>query len=203
MNSPAARFPVSAYDAIVIGGSAGGIEALNVLLPAIPAQMRAAVIIVLHLTPHSDSILPILFQEKCAFKTKEADEKETIQSGTVYFAPANYHLLVEEDRTLSLSVGELVNYSRPSIDVLFESAALGYGNRLAGIVLTGANQDGAAGLAAIVKAGGLGIVQDPESARFPAMPQAALDRVQPCLKMNLAEIADWLTGHAQDRGSHG
>jgi two-component system chemotaxis response regulator CheB len=128
---------------------------------------------------------------------KEADEKENIQGGYVYFAPPNYHLLVENNKTFSLSTDEKVNYSRPSIDVLFESAAHVYGPRLAAIILTGANNDGAEGLRLIKEKGGLVIVQDPQSADSSYMPGAALQVVEPDFVLGLPEIGRWLVESAQ------
>ena len=108
-------------------------------------------------------------------RIKEAEEKENIQSGTIYFAPPNYHLLIEEDRSISLSNEEKVNYSRPSIDVLFESASDVYKSELIGIILTGANDDGAKGISCIESNGGLTIAQDPATAKYPIMPRSAID----------------------------
>jgi len=119
---------------------------------------------------------------------KEADEKEAIVPGTVYIAPPDYHMMVETDETISFSADEKVNYSRPSIDVLFEAAADTYGRQLVGIVLTGANNDGAAGLLAIKNAGGFTIVQEPEDAESPAMPIAAIQLAKPHSILSLDEI---------------
>jgi two-component system chemotaxis response regulator CheB len=179
-------------DAVVIGASAGGIEALSVLLPALPAGLRPPVFIVLHLPRDTPSVLAEIFARKCALPVREAQDKEEIVSGTVYFAPNNYHLLVDDGPQLSLSADDPVHHSRPSIDVLFESAVQIFNDRLLGIILTGANQDGACGLAAIHDAGGVTVVQAPETARAPNMALAALklrpaDRVLP-----LDEIANIL-----------
>jgi two-component system chemotaxis response regulator CheB len=129
-------------------------------------------------------------------KVVEAEDKQAIEAGTVYVAPPGYHLLVEKDRSLSLSNEEEVHYSRPSIDVLFESAADAYGDKLVGIVLTGANDDGAAGLRAVVEAGGTAIVQQPALAYSPVMPQAALRACPAAQVMSLDMIATWLTSLA-------
>ncbi|QJR11047.1 Protein-glutamate methylesterase/protein-glutamine glutaminase 2 [Usitatibacter rugosus] len=163
-------------DAIAIGASAGGVEALTALLPALPADLSAAVLVVIHIPRDRPSVLAELFASRCKLAVREAQDKEPIEAGTIYFAPADYHLLVEPQRYVSLSVDEPVCFSRPSIDVLFESAALVYGPRLAGVVLTGANEDGANGLAAIARAGGVTIVQDPAGAKMPLMPASALQR---------------------------
>lgn len=180
-------------EAIVIGGSAGAMKALTTLLPCLSANCPAPVIIVLHLHPLQDRYFLKHYQGLSALQIKEADEKETIQAGYVYFAPPNYHLLIENNKTFSFSIDEKVNYSRPSIDVLFESAANVYGARLAGILLTGANNDGAAGLRYIKEKGGTVIVQDPHSAESPYMPSSALQEVQADLVLDLDGIGQWLT----------
>lgn len=179
-------------DAVVIGASAGGIEALTGLLPALPAGLRAPVFIVLHLPRDRPSVLVEIFARKCAVPVQEAEDKDTVAPGTVYFAPADYHLLVDRGPQIALSADDPVHHSRPSIDVLFESAADVYGGRLLGIILSGANEDGAAGLAAIHDAGGVTVVQCPKTARAPQMALSALklrpaDRVLP-----LDEIAGML-----------
>jgi two-component system chemotaxis response regulator CheB len=161
--------------AIVIGGSAGALEALAVILPALPSSCDVPIVIVVHLPPAAPSLLPTVLQPRSALLVKEAEDKEPVLGRTIYVAPPNYHLLVERDRTFALSVDDLVHFSRPAIDVLFESASEAYGSKLAGVVLTGANADGAAGLAAIKKRGGLTIAQAPGSAVVPMMPEAAID----------------------------
>ncbi|HVL58364.1 MAG TPA: chemotaxis protein CheB [Burkholderiaceae bacterium] len=159
--------------AIVVGGSAGGIDALNALLPPLPAQLGIPIVVALHLPPGQPSMLASLFEPRCALPVHEASDKEPLDAG-VYFAPPDYHLLIEPHRSLALSVDPPLNYSRPSIDVLFQSAAWAFGPRLLGIVLSGANQDGAAGLRAIRRAGGAAWVQSPQAAAMPTMPLAAL-----------------------------
>jgi two-component system chemotaxis response regulator CheB len=178
--------------AIVIGGSAGAMKALTILLPRLPANYQASVIVVLHLHPLQDRYFLEHYRTLTNQPIKEADEKETIQAGYIYFAPPNYHLLIENNKTFSFSIDEKVNYSRPSIDVLFESAANAYGTHLAGILLTGANNDGAAGLRYIKEKGGMVIVQDPRSAESPYMPSSALQEIQPDLVLNLDGIGQWL-----------
>ncbi|WP_438750262.1 chemotaxis protein CheB [Pararhizobium sp. O133] len=160
--------------AIVIGASAGALEALTAILPGLPTGFDLPVMIVVHIPPDKRSVLADLFRAKCRINVVEPEDKEPICGGTAYFAPPDYHLLVEGNGTLALSSDETVLFSRPSIDVLFESAADAYGADLVGIVLTGANQDGAAGLRAVVEAGGMAIVQTPESAFASAMPEAAI-----------------------------
>jgi two-component system, chemotaxis family, protein-glutamate methylesterase/glutaminase len=160
-------------EAVVIGASAGALEILSLILPSLPAGYRLPVMIVVHLPPDKKSILAELLQARCRVAVREAEDKEPISGGTVYFAPPDYHLLVENGRSLALSNDNPVLYSRPSIDVLFESAADTYGPALIGIVLTGANHDGAIGLRSIAMAGGTVIVQSPDSAYASAMPEAA------------------------------
>jgi len=179
--------------AVAIGASAGGVQALSVLLPALPAKAAVAVFIVLHLPRDRPSILAEVFSRKCLLDVREAQDKEPVIAGTVYFAPANYHLLLDHGPQLALSVDDLVHHSRPSIDVLFESAAEVYGNRLLGIILTGANEDGAQGLAAVHDAGGLTVVQTPETARSPQMVISALKLRQADYVLPLEEIAAMLS----------
>jgi two-component system, chemotaxis family, protein-glutamate methylesterase/glutaminase len=163
-------------EAVVVGGSAGAMDGLGVILPALPRGLAVPVLVVLHVPPDDGSRLPFVFEGRCQVAVREAEDKDSIVPG-VAFAPPGYHLLVETDRTLALSVDAAVHFSRPSIDVLFESAAYAYGERLLGIVLSGANEDGAAGLAAIAAAGGIAVVQAPETADSPEMPEGALRAV--------------------------
>jgi len=180
-------------DAVVIGASAGGIEALPQVLAPLPASFPASVIIAQHIHPHShDGFLADMLDLRCRLKVKEAEEKEALKAGWVYIAPANYHLLIEKDRTLSLSTEDKVNYSRPSIDVLFESAAEAFGRNIAGIILTGGNTDGAVGLKKIKSLGGRALVQDPDSAEVPIMPQAAIDNCEADRVLPLAELGQAL-----------
>lgn len=164
------------YDAVAIGASAGGIEALSLLLPALPADSPAAIFVVIHLPRERPSLLTELFRSKCAAVVTEAEDKELVMPGTIYFAAPDYHLLIDEGPRLALSVDALVQYSRPSIDVLFESAAEIYRRRLLAVLLTGGNDDGAAGLQAVRECGGMTVVQDPASAQASFMPAAALRR---------------------------
>ena len=193
LQSPQARPPSAGYDAIVVGGSSGGIDALLYMLPALPATLRAAVLVVMHLPRDRPSLLAEIFRHRCGLPLKEAHDKDAIAPGTVYFAPPDYHLLVDAGPRLALSVDAPLHFSRPSIDVLFESAADQYGERLVGILLSGANEDGARGLEAIAAAGGLVVVQDPASAPMPTMPQAALARVAVPHVLPPAGIAALLT----------
>jgi two-component system chemotaxis response regulator CheB len=177
--------------AIVLGASAGAVDALLTLLPSLPPGCPP-VLAAVHVPPDRPNRLVSLLQPRCAVRVKEAEDKEPVLPGTVYFAPPDYHLLVEQDETLALSSDEAVRFSRPSIDVLFESAADAWGAGLAGVILTGANEDGAAGLAAVAEAGGLPLVQDPVSATASAMPLAALAACPMAERLSLAELADRL-----------
>jgi two-component system chemotaxis response regulator CheB len=186
-------------EAIVIGTSAGGIEALSVLLPALPAGLTAAVLVVIHQPRDRASLLVQIFAGRCALRVEEAGDKQPVEPGVIYFAPPDYHLLVDRESgvgpVLALSSDELVQYSRPSIDVLFESAADIYGERLLGMVLTGANQDGAAGLAAVRAGGGVAAVQRPDSAAASMMPAAALERVPDAdFVLTIEQLAGLLAG---------
>ena len=177
-------------EAIVVGASAGGVQALSELLPAVPAGTKASIFVVLHLPRDRPSLLVELFAGKCAVAVSEAQDKEPVAPGTVYFAPPNYHLLIDRGPRLALSVDELVHHCRPSIDVLFESAAEVYRDRLLGVILTGANEDGAAGLAAVHDAGGVTVVQEPRTAQSSLMVLSALERRSPDLVLPLPKIAE-------------
>jgi two-component system chemotaxis response regulator CheB len=186
------RAAVRGIEAVVVGASAGGFQALMRLLPRLPAGYPLPIAIVVHLPDHLDSRLAELVGHRIALPSREARDKEPIEAGTVYFAPPGYHLLVETDRTFSLSCEDRVSHARPSIDVLMLSAADAYGPALCGIVLTGANDDGADGLAGIRIAGGLTVVQDPQEAESSAMPLAALRRAEPDLVASLEDIGHLL-----------
>lgn len=180
------------FKAIVIGVSTGGVKALKVIICSLPQDFPLPVIIVAHITPESDNGLALLLDSQCRLKVKEADEREFPSAGTVYLAPANYHLLIERDCSFSFSADPPVAYARPSADVLFESAADAYGPDLIGIILTGAGADGSRGLKAIKARGGLAIVQDPEDAEMKDMPQNALQAVKPDYCEPLNRIAERL-----------
>ncbi len=186
--------PRGLHKAVVIGVSAGGLEVLRMLLPLLPAGFPLPVIIVQHLHPLQDRSFLEILGRSCALEVREAEEKEKALPGVVYFAPPNYHLLMESDATFSLSVDEKVNYSRPSMDVLFETAAETFGPGLIGIVLTGAGRDGALGLRRIKENGGTTIVQDPATAQFSIMPLAAMEETEVDYVMNIEEIARFLSG---------
>lgn len=162
------------------------------IFSALPAGFGIPIVIVQHISPRSDSQWISILDKDCRIKLKEADEKEKLQEGHVYLAPPNYHLLIEADHSFSLTVDERVNYARPAIDVLFETAACAYKDNLIGVVLTGANHDGAAGLKAIRECGGLCIVQDPTTAVSRYMPEAALAAVKPDYVLPLKDIIELL-----------
>ncbi|AKL97214.1 chemotaxis protein-glutamate methylesterase CheB [Clostridium aceticum] len=166
------------YEAVAIGASTGGIRALKMILSTLPKRFSASILIVQHLSPYSDNFLIQYLKDLCKIQVKEANEKELVQKGCAYIAPPNYHLMIEKDRHLSLSVEKKVNFSRPSIDVLFESAADAYGDRLIGIILTGASCDGSKGLEEVKARGGLTIVEEPKSAEAYIMPSAAIARTK-------------------------
>jgi two-component system chemotaxis response regulator CheB len=176
------------FEAVVIGGSAGGVDALVALLPAIPAGFRLPVFCILHVPGGRESRLAELFDERLPVPVREAADKEAIVPGTVYFAGSGYHLSVERDRTFSLSCEPPVHFARPAIDVLMESSADTYGAGLAAILLTGANHDGADGMAYIRARGGFTVVQDPADAQVPTMPVSAINRCKPNLILPLARI---------------
>ncbi|MCR5876603.1 chemotaxis protein CheB [Phenylobacterium sp. J426] len=183
--------------AVAIGGSAGAVQALLQILPALPHTLPVPVLVVVHVPPDRENALVPLLADRCRLEVKEAEDKEPARPGVVYFAPSDYHLLVEADGSLSLSSDELVHHSRPSIDVLFESAADALGPGLVAIVLTGANQDGARGLLAVARAGGTAIVEDPETATASVMPAAACDAAPGAAVMSLDAIA----AHLSDLGT--
>jgi len=166
-------------EAIVIGASAGGVEALMALLGPLRQGFTLPIIVVLHLPDERRSQLAEVFARRVAMRVEEAGDKSPVEAGTLYFATPGYHLSIEQDRSFSLSLEDRVHYSRPAIDFLFESAADAYGPSLAAVVLTGANRDGAKGLAQVKRQGGLTIVQDPNEAQVATMPLAALDTHQP------------------------
>lgn len=185
--------PTAALRAVVIGSSAGAVDALKSILPAVPRGAIAAVVVVVHLPASGPNLFPTILGPICSVPVVEVEDKMPLSSGTIYFAPSDYHVLVERDLTLAVSYDEPVNFSRPSIDVLFESAADALGVRLCGVVLTGASADGAIGLRAIEESGGLCLVQEPNSAEAEAMPRAAQKAAKSAKVLPLSEIAQWLS----------
>jgi two-component system chemotaxis response regulator CheB len=181
------------YKAIVIGVSAGGLEALKKILPELPGHFPVPIIVVQHRHPFSDDSLEKAMDDLCQIRVQQINDKTSLEPGVAYFSPPNYHVMIEEDLTFSLTLDPPVNYSRPSIDVLFESAADIFGSHLIGIVLTGANSDGSLGLSIIKKRGGLVIVQDPETASVNTMPLAAIAATKVNYILKLEVIAEMLT----------
>jgi two-component system chemotaxis response regulator CheB len=177
---------------VIIGGSAGGLNALLQILPDLHSLNSFALVIVLHRRGTDDLTLEELIKLKTAIQVKAIEDKELLLPGFVYVAPSNYHLLFEKDGTFSLDTSEKVNYSRPSIDVSFESAAEVYGDSLIGILLSGSNSDGTEGLKYIQKAGGIIIVQDPKTADMSFMPNNAINNTIPDYILNLQEILNLL-----------
>lgn len=189
-------------EAIAIGASAGGVEAVGHLLQAIPRDFQPAILIVLHLPSDRITLLPKIYSKKCARPVKEAEDKEPILPGTAYVAAPDYHLLVEPDKSLSLTRDNPVHHSRPAIDVLFESAAMAYKDRLLGIILTGANSDGAEGLKAVRACGGAAWVQHPSDASSPIMPEAAIACAGADAILTIREMAERLSVCSADSSNH-
>lgn len=180
---------------IVIGGSAGSLIQVLRIIPLLRKDMDVSVLIVMHRMASHEDVLPGVLVAKTSFEVKEVEDKDELRRGVIYIAPADYHVLVERDFTLTLDDSEKVNFSRPSIDVTFESAAEVCGSSLVGVLLSGANADGAAGLKRVKEKGGRAIVQDPATAEFPMMPQSALELVKADFVMNddnVAKIVDFL-----------
>lgn len=176
------------YEIVVVGTSWGGLSALRELIVGLPGTLGVPVVVVQHRHKQSDHLLPTLLQDETTLCVCEVEDKAPMTAGNVYVAPADYHLLIEHG-FFSLSTDEPVRFSRPSIDVTFQSAADVYGARAVGVVLTGANADGAQGLRRIVARGGLGFIQLPATAESPTMPQAAVEAVPQARVLTLTQIA--------------
>ena len=184
-----ARFEGAAYDVVAVASSAGGVMALSRMLPALPVDFPAAVVVVQHLDPRHRSLMAEILSRRTALPVVQAVQGQRIERGAVYIAPPNRHLLVSPNGTLSLSDSELVYFVRPSADLLFESLAASYRQRAIAVVLTGCGQDGAMGVRAIKKMGGTVVVQDEASAEFTGMPQAAIDTGEVDFVLPLDEVA--------------
>lgn len=174
---------------IIIGGSSGSLDALLAILPMLKKDFCIPLVIVLHRSLHADNSLGDLLASRTTLHVKEADEKDQMEKGWLYIAPPDYHLLIEDDGTLSLDCSEKIHYSRPSIDVSFISAAAAYKNRLIAVLLSGANADGAKGMKIIKDYGGTTVVQDPEDAIVSYMPEQAINICDSHLILNAADIA--------------
>ncbi|WP_434657475.1 chemotaxis protein CheB [Pseudomonas sp. R3-56] len=181
-------------EAIVVGASAGGVEALLNIFTPLRKGFSLPVLVVLHLPDERNSQLAQVFRHRLAIPVEEVQDKQDIRPGTLYVATPGYHLSIEADRSLSLSLEAPVHHSRPSIDVLFESAADVYGPGLLAVVLTGANSDGARGLARVKELGGITVVQDPKEAQVSTMPEAALTLHEPDHILTLQGIGQLLAG---------
>ena len=177
-----------AIEALVIGASAGGIDALLTILPGLPPTFGYTVVVLLHVPNERESRLAEVFRQHLPMPVLQAQDKAVLAGGTVYFAPPGYHLSIENERCFSLSQEDPVHFSRPAIDILMTSAADAYGPAVCGMLLTGASQDGALGLAAIGAAGGLTVVQDPKDADMATMPEAAIRLRAPSLILPLPAI---------------
>lgn len=186
------------FHAVVIGVSAGGFKALHTILPMFPKDFPCPVVIVQHRMAAENNFFVESLNSKCSLTVKEAEDKEQIKTGKIYIAPGGYHLLVEKNQTLSLSVDEPVCYSRPSIDVLFETAALAFGAHLIGVILTGANSDGSDGIKIIKANKGLSIAQDPDTAEINLMPLSAI--ATDCIDfiLSLEDIPSFIIGLLED-----
>lgn len=176
------------HSLLLIGTSAGGIEALKHIINKLPNPFPIPIIVVQHLSSKFESYLPLILENISGIPCKEVEDKDRLMENTIYVAPPNYHVLVEKNFTLSLSTEKRVSYARPSIDVTFETAADAYKNELVGILLTGANSDGAKGMEMIHTYGGLTVIQDPETAYAKEMPLSALRLFQPDYCLDIREI---------------
>ncbi len=183
------------YRMVVIGGSAGSLEVIINIVSLIPLNTDASFIIVLHRKSSPDSILEDLLSTKTSLVVKEVEDKEKINPGSIYIAPADYHLLLEDQYNFSLDTSEKLHFSRPSIDITFQSAAEVFGESLIGILLSGANADGAEGIKTIAETGGYTIVQQPSSAEVSYMPEQALNLIRPDAIIKGTDIGTYLKDH--------
>lgn len=181
---------------LVIGGSAGSLDVLLKVLPEVNQHLNFAIIIVIHRKQGTDSLLTDLLAHRTQLSVKEADEKEKLENGKVYIAPSDYHLLIEKDFTFSLDYSEKVNYSRPSIDVTFQSAADAFGENLVCLLLSGSNADGVNGLISVKKNGGTTWAQSPESAQVSYMPEQAILRANVSAVLKIEEMAKYINSLA-------
>ena len=181
------------YSIVAMGTSWGGLSALTKLLGSLPEDFPVPIVVVQHRSKDSDRLLVQLLQDATGLKVCEIEDKDVLSAGTVHVAPADYHVLVESGY-LSLTLEEPVRFSRPSIDVMFASAADAYGPATIGVILTGANEDGARGLADIVKRGGCALIQDPKTAEIKIMPESALKATPGAEVLSLDNLAPRLIG---------
>lgn len=183
--------PINDFAIVLIGASKGGLFALQKLLSFLPGTFTTPVVIVQHRMESADDLLVEILQKSTELLVKEVEDKDNINRGVIYLAPAGYHLLIEEDH-FALSTEGPVSASRPSVDVLFESAVWEFGSKVVGIILTGMNKDGAQGLKKIKEAGGITLVQDPEEAESRQMPDAAVAASKVDYILTLEEIGRFL-----------
>lgn len=177
---------------VIIGGSAGSLQVLLQILPELPQLRSFAIVIVVHRKSTDDTALENLLKLKSKIPVCPIEDKMPVKAGFVYVAPSNYHLLFEKNGLFALDISEKINYSRPSIDVSFESASEVYQTNLVGILLSGSNSDGTAGIKAIQNAGGIIVIQDPESAEMAYMPNNAIVNVTPDYVLNVQELLDFI-----------
>lgn len=185
---PEQQHPIRPFDIIAIGASAGGLQALEAVLGALPAELAVPVVVVQHLDPRHRSLMADILARHTALEVSQAEHDDELRDGVVYVAVPDHHLLVNADRTLALNQSELVRFVRPSIDLLFESVAGSYGDRCVAVVLTGTGRDGAMGVEAVKERGGTVVVEDPDTAQFSAMPAAAIDTGCADFVLSLDEI---------------
>lgn len=177
---------------LVVGGSAGGLSMVLKIFPRLTPDMNLCIILVLHRKSSEDNVLVDVLAKRTRFNVKEADDKDIVTAGTLFVAPADYHLLIEKDGTITLDDSEKVNYSRPSIDVTFESAGEAYHDSLVCLLLSGANADGVAGMLKAKESGAFTVVQDPKSAEVSFMPQSALDTFEPDLVLGESNLQEFV-----------
>jgi two-component system chemotaxis response regulator CheB len=180
------------FKTVIIGGSAGSLTVLFEVLPVLDPNLKTSIILVLHRKNSGDSSLSDLLSSKTVLPVKEIDDKDPVLPGTIYLAPADYHVLIEKNYYFSLDVSEKINFSRPSLDVTFESAADAFGTSLTAILLSGSNNDGTAGLKAVQEAGGMIIVQKPETANMAYMPQHAINNLSVDYILDTKEISSFI-----------
>jgi two-component system chemotaxis response regulator CheB len=181
-----------AFDLITIGGSAGGISAMQTILKKIPTGFRIPIVVVIHLPANNHGLLSEVLGGWTKNPLREPNDKDPVEAGTIYTAPSGYHLMVEKEKIFCVNLDEPVQFSIPSIDVFFDSAAEVYGENVLGVILSGANEDGAEGLSRLADAGGMAIVQNPITAQSPLMPESALKAVPNALLLTPEEIGEFL-----------
>ncbi|WP_426326957.1 chemotaxis protein CheB [Pedobacter sp. R-06] len=178
--------------ALIIGGSAGSLDVLLEIFPALRNDIGFPIVLVIHRKASNESLLTDLLKSRTTLEVSEAEEKEFLSPGKVFIAPADYHMLIEDDQSISLDYSEKVNYSRPSIDVTFQSAAEVFGEKLVCILLSGSNADGVEGLKSVNNFGGRVVIQNPNTAIMPYMPQQAVQNVKPHAILDSHDMADYI-----------